>query len=74
MLCCMALIHSFISSCKTDNDGKVVEGKHTAYRMSAATQEEMQDWIKTIQQSISLNPFYDMLAARKRKAQKPAPR
>ncbi|XP_043212870.1 cytohesin-2-like isoform X1 [Amphibalanus amphitrite] len=64
----------YIKACKTDNDGKVVEGKHTAYRMSAATQEEMNEWIKTIQQSISLNPFYDMLAARKRKAQKPPPR
>ncbi|XP_043233219.1 cytohesin-1-like isoform X2 [Amphibalanus amphitrite] len=64
----------YIKACKTDNDGKVVEGKHTAYRMSAATQEEMNEWIKAIQQSISLNPFYDMLAARKRKAQKPPAR
>jgi len=63
-----------IKACKTDNDGKVVEGKHTTYRMSAATQEEMGVWIKAIQQSISMNPFYDMLAARKRKVQKPQAR
>lgn len=39
----------YIKACKTDHDGKVVEGKHTAYRMSASTPEEMQEWIKAIQ-------------------------
>jgi len=38
-----------IKACKTDSDGKVVEGKHTVYRMSASTEEEKQDWIKCIQ-------------------------
>jgi len=56
-----------IKACKTDSDGKVVEGKHTVYRMSASTEEEKQDWIKCIQASISHNPFYDMVAVRKRK-------
>lgn len=37
-----------IKACKTDSEGKVVEGKHTVYRMSAATQEEKEDWIKCI--------------------------
>ncbi|XP_011173194.1 cytohesin-1 isoform X3 [Solenopsis invicta] len=60
----------FIKACKTDSEGKVVEGKHTVYRMSAATDEEKDDWIKCVRQSISHNPFYDMLAARKKKAQK----
>ncbi|XP_076345242.1 cytohesin-1-like isoform X2 [Tachypleus tridentatus] len=58
-----------IKACKTDFEGKVVEGKHTVYRMSASTVEEMKEWIKCIRQSISHNPFYDMLAARKKKAQ-----
>ncbi|XP_076337379.1 cytohesin-1-like isoform X2 [Tachypleus tridentatus] len=58
-----------IKACKTDSEGKVVEGKHTVYRMSASTPEEMADWIKCIKQSISQNPFYDMLNARKKKAQ-----
>ena len=83
-----------IKACKTDSDGKVVEGavflycikyssvatgwsifsgKHTVYRMSASTEEEKDEWIKCIQQSISHNPFYDMLAARKKKAQKNSP-
>ncbi|CAG2103312.1 unnamed protein product [Medioppia subpectinata] len=58
-----------IKACKTDADGKVIEGRHTVYRMSAATAEEKDEWVKGIKTSISHNPFYDMLAARKRKAQ-----
>merc|ERR1712048_1452163 len=57
----------------TDSEGKVVEGKHTVYRMSASTEEEKDEWIKCIQQSISHNPFYDILAVRKKKVQTPAP-
>lgn len=37
-----------IKACKTDSDGKVVEGKHTVYRMSASTEDEKEDWIKCI--------------------------
>ena len=59
----------FIKACKTDSEGKVVEGKHTVYRMSASSEEEKQDWIHRLNQSISDNPFYDMLALRKRNAQ-----
>jgi len=58
-----------IKACKTDSEGKVVEGKHTVYRMSASTEEEKDEWIKCIQRSISDNPFYDMLALRKKKVQ-----
>jgi len=58
-----------IKACKTDSEGKVVEGKHTVYRMSASTEDEKDEWIKCIQQSISHNPFYDMLNVRKKKAQ-----
>ncbi|RWS28603.1 cytohesin-1-like isoform X2 [Leptotrombidium deliense] len=61
--------HEFIKACKTDADGRVIEGRHTVYRMSAATQEDKDIWIKCIRQSISHNPYFDMLAARKRKAQ-----
>lgn len=47
---------------------QVVEGKHTVYRMSAATEEDQQEWIKRLTQSISHNPFYDILVQRKKKA------
>eukprot|EP00914_Ancora_sagittata_P014903 GHVO01029272.1.p1 GENE.GHVO01029272.1~~GHVO01029272.1.p1 ORF type:complete len:252 (+),score=21.72 GHVO01029272.1:66-758(+) len=58
-----------IKACKTDSEGKVVEGKHTVYRMSAASEDEREEWIKCIKASISENPFYDMLAARRKKTQ-----
>lgn len=57
-----------IKACKTDSEGKVVEGKHSVYRMSAATDEDKQEWIKCLTQSISHNPFYDILVQRKKKA------
>ncbi|XP_065578705.1 cytohesin-1-like isoform X2 [Artemia franciscana] len=59
-----------IKACKTDSDGKVVEGKHTVYRMSAASAEEKEHWMKCIQQRISHHPFYDILAERKNRIQK----
>ncbi|XP_016989955.1 cytohesin-1 isoform X1 [Drosophila rhopaloa] len=57
-----------IKACKTDSEGKVVEGKHTVYRMSAATEEDQQEWIKRLTQSISDNPFHNILVQRKKKA------
>lgn len=59
----------YFQACKTDSEGKVVEGKHTVYRMSASSDEERKAWIERLTQSISHNPFYDILANRKRKAQ-----
>ena len=44
-----AVFMKVIKACKTDSEGKVVEGKHTVYRMSASTEEEKDDWIKCIQ-------------------------
>lgn len=65
-------IHSngndFIKACKTDSDGKVVEGKHMVYKMSAASADDREEWIRSIRASVSDNPFYDLLAARRRKA------
>lgn len=58
-----------IKACKTDADGKVNEGRHTHYRMAASTREEKSQWVSSITQSISVSPFYDMVAARKKKAQ-----
>ena len=37
-----------IKACKTETDGKVVMGKHNSYRISAATAEERDEWIKSI--------------------------
>uniref|UniRef100_A0AAY4B9G5 Cytohesin 1 n=1 Tax=Denticeps clupeoides TaxID=299321 RepID=A0AAY4B9G5_9TELE len=57
-----------IKACKTEADGRVVEGNHTFYRISAPTTEEKEEWISSIKAAISRDPFYEMLAARKKKA------
>ncbi|XP_071398464.1 cytohesin-2 isoform X1 [Centroberyx affinis] len=56
-----------IKACKTENKGKVVEGKHQSYKLSAATADERDDWIDAIRASITKDPFYDLVALRKRK-------
>ncbi|KAI5623337.1 cytohesin-1 isoform X1, partial [Silurus asotus] len=56
-----------IKACKTEADGRVVEGNHTFYRISAPTVEEKEEWISSIKAAISRDPFYEMLAARKKK-------
>ncbi|KAM8843832.1 cytohesin-1a isoform 2-T11 [Spinachia spinachia] len=56
-----------IKACKTEADGRVVEGKHNFYRISAHTAEEKEGWMNSIKAAISRDPFYDMLAARKKK-------
>ncbi|KAJ0015671.1 hypothetical protein NQD34_013961 [Periophthalmus magnuspinnatus] len=37
-----------IKACKTEADGRVVEGNHTFYRISAPTREEKERWIDCI--------------------------
>uniref|UniRef100_L7N1N7 Cytohesin 4 n=1 Tax=Myotis lucifugus TaxID=59463 RepID=L7N1N7_MYOLU len=56
-----------IKACKTDGDGKVVEGKHQSYRISASSAEERDQWIEAIRASITRVPFYDLVSARKKK-------
>ncbi|KAK2512774.1 Cyth4 [Columba guinea] len=56
-----------IKACKTDGDGKVVEGKHQSYKISAATPAERDGWIEAIRTSITQDPFYDLVSARKKK-------
>ena len=60
--------NEFIKACKTDVEGRVIEGRHTVYRMSAATKEDKDSWIECIKHSISHNPYFDILAARKKRA------
>ncbi|KAJ6658967.1 hypothetical protein lerEdw1_019604 [Lerista edwardsae] len=56
-----------IKACKMDGDGKVVEGKHQSYKISAATPEERDLWIDSIRTSITQDPFFDLVSARKKK-------
>ncbi|KAI1886673.1 hypothetical protein AGOR_G00198220 [Albula goreensis] len=56
-----------IKACKTETDGRVVEGKHQSYMISAATAEDRDHWIQSIRASITKDPFYDLVAVRKKK-------
>ncbi|KAM4722831.1 cytohesin-4 [Rhinophrynus dorsalis] len=48
-----------IKACKTHGDGRMVQGKHQSYRLSAPNQEEREQWIQSLRSSISCDPFYD---------------
>ena len=48
MVMCAVVRCQVIKACKTDSEGKVVEGKHHVYRMSAAQPDDKDDWIKCI--------------------------
>ena len=48
MVMCAVARCQVIKACKTDSEGKVVEGKHHVYRMSAAQPDDKDDWIKCI--------------------------
>lgn len=41
---------------------QVVEGKHSVYRMSAATEEDKLEWMKRLEQSIGKAPFPPLIA------------
>uniref|UniRef100_A0A3Q2DLQ1 Cytohesin 4a n=1 Tax=Cyprinodon variegatus TaxID=28743 RepID=A0A3Q2DLQ1_CYPVA len=56
-----------IKACKTENKGRVVQGKHQSYKLNAASEEERDDWIDAIRASITKDPFYDLVMMRKRK-------
>jgi len=59
---------AIIKACKTESDGRVVTGHHDIYRICASSAEEREAWIKSIKSSMTRDPFYDMLQARKKKA------
>ncbi|KAJ8345782.1 hypothetical protein SKAU_G00299750 [Synaphobranchus kaupii] len=56
-----------IKACKTERDGRVVEGQHQSYKISTSSAEERDDWMKSIRASITKDPFYDLVTVRKRK-------
>ncbi|KAL3053282.1 hypothetical protein OYC64_005757 [Pagothenia borchgrevinki] len=56
-----------IKACKTENKGKVVQGKHQSYKLRAAGPEERDAWMDAIRTCITKDPFYDLVSLRKRK-------
>uniref|UniRef100_UPI0037E945EB cytohesin-4-like isoform X2 n=1 Tax=Semicossyphus pulcher TaxID=241346 RepID=UPI0037E945EB len=62
-----------IKACKTENRGRVVQGKHQSYKLSAASEEERGDWMDAIRSSMARDPFYDLVSVRKRKLMSSSP-
>uniref|UniRef100_A0A8B9H507 Cytohesin 1 n=1 Tax=Astyanax mexicanus TaxID=7994 RepID=A0A8B9H507_ASTMX len=56
-----------IKACKTETDGRVVEGKHQSYMICASSAEDRDGWIEAIRASITKDPFYDLVSVRKKK-------
>ncbi|XP_034076187.1 cytohesin-3-like isoform X3 [Gymnodraco acuticeps] len=56
-----------IKACKTENKGRVVQGKHQSYKLRAAGSEERDAWMDAIRTCITKDPFYDLVSLRKRK-------
>ncbi|XP_018407799.1 PREDICTED: cytohesin-4-like isoform X1 [Nanorana parkeri] len=55
-----------VKACKTQADGKKVQGNHQSYRLSATTDEEREIWVQSLKSSISWNPFYDQVSIQKK--------
>ncbi|KAM3597128.1 uncharacterized protein V6R79_000206 [Siganus canaliculatus] len=62
-----------IKACKTESKGRVVQGKHQSYKLSAASAEERDSWIEAIRECITRNPFCDLVTLRRRKVSKTYP-
>ncbi|XP_056136911.1 cytohesin 4b [Lampris incognitus] len=56
-----------IKACKTETDGRVVEGNHQSYTICASSAVERDSWIDAIRASITKDPFYDLVSVRKKK-------
>jgi len=54
-----------IKGCKTDSSGTVVQGNHKYYRLSATNEEDRNEWIRCIQESIRDNPFSRIISDKK---------
>jgi len=54
-----------IKGCKTDSNGTVVQGNHKYYRLSATNEEDRDEWIQCIQESIRDNPFHKIISDKK---------
>ncbi|XP_063796719.1 cytohesin-4 isoform X2 [Pseudophryne corroboree] len=55
-----------VKACKTQADGKKVQGNHQSYHLSAASHEERESWVQSLRSSISWNPFYDTVSVHKK--------
>jgi len=56
-----------IKAAKTSSGGRMYEGRHTTYLVSAPTEKEKKNWIRSIRKcNVANDPYYEMIAAKKR--------
>ncbi|XP_063282579.1 cytohesin-4 [Pelobates fuscus] len=55
-----------VKACKTHADGRMVQGNHQSYRLSAQSHEERECWMQSLISSISWDPFYDIVSIQKK--------
>ncbi|KAL3068458.1 hypothetical protein niasHT_030749 [Heterodera trifolii] len=57
-----------IKACKQSGEGRLLEGQHSTYRISAPNREEMHSWVSAIQRSINKDQHIeDVLEQRRRR-------
>ncbi len=49
-------------------DGKLVQGKHSSYKIQAETPEEMEEWIKSIRAAMTKDPLFELFKLRRKNA------
>eukprot|EP00053_Salpingoeca_punica_P008627 m.77202 g.77202 ORF g.77202 m.77202 type:complete len:397 (-) comp14684_c0_seq1:164-1354(-) len=49
-------------------DGKLVQGKHSSYKIQAETAEEMEEWIKSIRAAMTKDPLFELFKQRRKNA------
>ena len=54
-----------VKGCKLDKSGTVVMGNHKVYRMSAASQEEREEWVSCLDKVVKKQRMDKLLRARK---------
>lgn len=51
-------------------DGKLVQGKHSSYKIQAETLEEMEGWIQSIRDAMKKDPLFELFKMRRKNATK----
>uniref|UniRef100_A0A914GSC5 Cytohesin-1 n=1 Tax=Globodera rostochiensis TaxID=31243 RepID=A0A914GSC5_GLORO len=56
-----------IKACKQNGEGRLLEGQHSTYRISAPSREEMHAWISAIQRSINKDQNIENVLEKRRR-------
>ncbi len=50
-----------LKACKFDSSGAVVQGHHDTYLIACSNEDDMQNWMKSIEGSVFQNPFLELI-------------